>query len=56
MSDLSVEKGGHGNGNVLLALLVVATIAAIALLGFFMWERANSGGNAAPFLAAVEGR
>ena len=56
MSDLSVEKSGHGNGNALLTLLVVAALLAIGLLGFFMWERANSGGNAAPFLAAVEAR
>ena len=56
MTDLSIGKGlerGRGSDNALLTALVAAVLAAIATLGFFMWERANSGGNDAPFLAAV---
>jgi hypothetical protein len=37
-----------------LAWLVAAVLLAISALGFYMWEKANSGGNDAPFLAAVE--
>ena len=57
MTDLSMGKGlakGRRDDNAFLAALVAAVLAAIATLGFFMWERANSGGNDAPFLAAVE--
>lgn len=57
MTDLSMGKGlekGRGGDNAFLAALVAAVLTAIVTLGFFMWERANSGGNDAPFLAAVE--
>lgn len=57
MTDLSMGKSlekGRSGDNAFLAALVAAVLAAIATLGFFMWERANSGGNDAPFLAAVQ--
>ena len=57
MTDISMGKSlekSRGSDNAFLAALVAAVLAAIATLGFFMWERANSGGNDAPFLAAVE--
>jgi hypothetical protein len=63
MSDLTHMQMGHANlirqriaagDRAFLAWLVAAVVLGIGALGFFMWERANSGGNDAPFLAAVE--
>jgi hypothetical protein len=61
MSDLT--HMGHANltrrriaagDRAFLAWLVAAVLLGISALGFYMWERANSGGNDAPFLAAVQ--
>lgn len=61
MSDLTHMDMGHpvheriiSGDRAFLGWLVAAVLLGISALGFYMWERANSGGNDAPFLAAVE--
>lgn len=58
MSDLTHSDSGHdriaAGDRTFLAWLVAAVLLGISALGFYMWEKANSGGNDAPFLAAVE--
>lgn len=52
-ADLARDRIVTGD-RAFLAWLVAAVLLGIGALGFFMWEKANSGGNDAPFLAAVE--
>lgn len=61
MSDLTHADLHHARiatqgDRTFLAWLVAAVLLGISALGFYMWERANSGGNDAPFLSAVEHR
>jgi hypothetical protein len=53
-ADLARAKIATGDERAFLAWLVAAVLLGISALGFYMWERANSGGNDAPFLAAVQ--